>query len=323
MREEILKRLGELSEEEGKILAGAGIDTATYFSESNATINAEGLFGTYEVGIRRHTRFAEFPPHKHGYLEVMIVLSGRVVHLVGAERITLGAGDILFLNKHVEHAIMKTEAEDVAVNVSLTDAFLSVAAAQLRETSFFSMLTENARLRGEGRYLHFSTEGDIAAKNLLENIIIELISEKKDSVAAKYLEILMQYLARESERLLVGGTVLGDKRTERMKAVTEYIKSSSTSATLTEISEKLYLCPPYLSKLVKEYFGKSFKELVVDEKMLRANTLITKTDMNVGDIIRAVGYENESYFHKEFRKRFGETPLAMRKKLLHNSKNKT
>ena len=323
MRENILNKLSELSVEEKNILAGAKIDTSAYFSESDSTINAEGLFGSHDVGIRRHTRFADFPSHKHGYLEVMIVLSGSVVHIVGGDRITLAAGDILFLNKHIEHTIMKTEAEDIAVNVSLTDSFLSVAAAQLNETPFFSILTENAKLTGDGRYLHFSTESDIAAKNLCENIILELLSCKKDSIAVKYVEILMQYLARESDRLLVGGDAPADKRAQRMKAVTEYIKSSCTRATLTEISEKLYLCPPYLSKLVKEYFGKSFKELVVDEKMLRAHKLITKTDMNIGDIVRAVGYDNESYFHREFRKRFGETPLTVRKRHLNIGKNKT
>ena len=46
--------------------------------------------------------------------------------------------------------------------------------------------------------------------------------------------------------------------------------------------------------------------------MDRARELIFDTDMPIGEIIRAVGYENESYFHREFKSRFGETPLAMR-----------
>ena len=273
-----------------------------------------GVFGPNEIGIRRHTRFAEFPRYRHSYLEAMIVLSGEIVHTVNGECITLKRGDILFLNKHIEHKIMKTKVDDIGVNISLTDAFLSGATAQMRGTAFFSILTENAKSAGEGKYLHFSTAGDESAENLVENIILELLSGARDSIAAKYVEILMQYLARESERLLVGGECCGDKKAERMKAVSEYIKFSCMTATLTEISAKLYLCPPYLSKLIKGYFGKSFRELVVDEKMSRAYRLIIKTDMNIGDIIRSVGYDNESYFHKKFKKRYGETPLAERRK---------
>ena len=75
----------------------------------------------------------------------------------------------------------------------------------------------------------------------------------------------------------------------------------------------MYLTPPYLSKITKELFGKSFKELVVDEKMERAHTAFISTELSVGDVIRSVGYENESYFHREFKKRYGLTPLAIRK----------
>ncbi len=34
----------------------------------------------------------------------------------------------------------------------------------------------------------------------------------------------------------------------------------------------------------------------------------------VGEVIRSVGYENESYFHRRFKERFHTSPLAMRKR---------
>ena len=325
MDKSTITRLAALTDEERELLEGRQIDTAVYFSENEAVVNSEGLFGgSCEIGIRMHTRFAEFPRHKHGYLEAMIVLSGEITHAVGDEMITLSAGDILFLNKHIEHGVMKTEIGDVGVNISLSDAFLSGAASQIVGEAFLTLLAENAKACGEGRYLYFSTAGDTAAENLVENIILELLGGAGDSVAAKYLEILMQYLSRESQRLLTDGNCsTADKHARRMREVSEYIKMSPAAASLSEISARLYLCPPYLSKLIKEYFGKSFKELVVDERMNRAHRLIAKTDMNIGDAIRSVGYDNESYFHKEFKKRYGESPLSVRKKLRENAKMKT
>ena len=123
----------------------------------------------------------------------------------------------------------------------------------------------------------------------------------------------MLYLSREGESLLIGGAGTRDKRTERMRAITDYIKANIATATLGELAGVLYLCPPYLSKIIKEYFGVSFKELVVKERLETAKTLIIDTDMKISDAIRAVGYENESYFHKEFKKRYGVTPLGARK----------
>lgn len=315
MKKDIVDRLKALTDEEREIIDGGKINTDVYFSGASTTISVSGLFdGSSEIGIRRHTRFADFPQHKHSYLEVMVVLSGTVAHTVNGISVNLNAGDILFMNKHTEHAVGITGDGDIAVNISLSDAFLSGVSADLSGTAFFSILSENAKPRGNGCYLHFSTSGVTAVENLIENIIIELLDGCGDTIASKYVEILLRYLSRESDKLLVGGDAPQDKRSVRMRAITEYISSSCMTATLSELSRRLYLCAPYLSKSIKEYFGKSFKELVVDEKMRRAEALVVRTDMNIGDIINSVGYDNESYFHKEFKKRYGCTPLALRKK---------
>ena len=44
-----------------------------------------------------------------------------------------------------------------------------------------------------------------------------------------------------------------------------------------------------------------------------ARELLANTDMSIGDIIFHIGYENTSYFHKEFKKRHGMTPKAFRR----------
>lgn len=320
MKKDIIERLWALTEEEREIIGGGKINTDVYFSGAGATIRDAGLFdGSSEIGIRRHTRFADFPLHKHSYLEVMTVLNGSVTHRVNGTDVKLDAGDILFMNKHTEHSVGITGVGDIAVNISLSDSFVSSVFADLGGTSFFSILSENAKPGGNGCYLHFSTAGVTAVENLIENIIIELLDGGGDAIASKYVEILLRYLSRESDKLLVGGDAPQDKRSVRMRAITEYISSSYMTATLAELSHRLYLCTPYLSKSIKEYFGKSFTELVVDEKMRRAEALVVRTDMNIGDIISTVGYENESYFHKEFRKRYGCTPLALRKNMSKNA----
>ena len=73
------------------------------------------------------------------------------------------------------------------------------------------------------------------------------------------------------------------------------------------------LSVPYLSAEIKRMFSKSFGELLIDERLKKADELITSTNMPIGEIIRSVGYENESYFHREYKKRFGLTPLIRRK----------
>ena len=99
---------------------------------------------------------------------------------------------------------------------------------------------------------------------------------------------------------------------EREVRLISYIRSSYATATLTEAAELLRLSPAYLSRLCKERFGESFKELLMKERFSAAVNLLTETDMPIGDIISTVGYENNSYFHKEFKRRFDTTPYSYR-----------
>ena len=159
-------------------------------------------------------------------------------------------------------------------------------------------------------FLHFCTDGVKKIENLIENLLIDLTGERAElSLMAKTVELLLSYLSSESDRLLIDGTDTVDKATRRKLEILGYVKSNYRSASLGELSKKLYLSVPYLSKTVKESFGKSFKELLIDERMNRACEMIKNSDIPISDIIQAVGYENESYFHREFKKRYAATPL--------------
>ena len=187
--------------------------------------------------------------------------------------------------------------------------------SELAGTVFSSLIKENAKQNGAPIYLAFRTGGRKYLENAIENLLFELTVRGEDvGVMSGTVSLLLRYLSLENDELLIHGNVKTDKDDARRLDVLSYVKSNYRTASLTELSEKLYLTVPYLSKVIKDSFGKSFKELVVDERMERARTAIEETALPIGDIIRSVGYENESYFHREFKKRYGTTPLAIRKK---------
>ena len=75
----------------------------------------------------------------------------------------------------------------------------------------------------------------------------------------------------------------------------------------------LGLSAAHLSRWIKANFGSSFKELLCDKRVEVAKDLLLETKLSINDIVISVGYENSSYFHKQFLKRFGMTPKAFRK----------
>lgn len=58
--------------------------------------------------------------------------------------------------------------------------------------------------------------------------------------------------------------------------------------------------------------GKNYTELVQAKRLNQAVYLLENTNMPVLDVGLAVGYDNQSYFHRIFQKRFGVTPKKYR-----------
>ena len=311
----LLEKISMVSDEENAILSGLDIDRTLYTGARDFVVNADKLLkGGRSISVRTHTRFTEFPEHKHNYLEMMIVLSGSITHVIAGETVTLTKGDILILNKHVSHSIKRAGALDIGVNIIISDSFVESLSEDLADTVFSEMAEQNSKLGGSGIYLCFGSDGHKQVENIIENLLFELIEYSADDRILRYTTaLLFDYLTRKSKKLLKIASRTPDKNGMRRREILSYIQSNYKAATLTELSKRMYLTAPYLSKMINDVFGKGFKELLFEERMRRAVDLITKSNIPIGNVIESVGYENESYFHKEFKKHTGMTPLKMRK----------
>ena len=311
MEDFLLKKLTAFTSEE---LAEYDKMAMGWLEKENFTISDARLTrGKSELLLLPHTRRTASPSHKHTFVEIMIVLSGSITHTVGGEAVRLSSGDMLFLNRHVSHSIDEVGEGDLAVNVIMTSEFLSSLAAELCGTVFTDFLEENAKSNGAGVYLHFRTVGKKQIENLIENLLFELTEYKSSTaILTRSVSLLFHYLSLKSKEVLIAGNTCMKIDEVRKSEILEYIKSNCRTATLTELSSKLYVSTPYLSKIIKGFFGKTFKELLVEERVRRAVELLTKTELPIGDIIQSLGYENHSYFHREFKRRTGTTPRALR-----------
>lgn len=314
MEDFLIQKLSVVTDEEKRILSGRELDKKLYSGDSDFVVHTDKLMRGRDIAVRTHTRYTDFPLHKHNYLEIMIVLSGSITHSIHGEEITLTEGDVIVLNKHTSHSIKRADTLDIGVNVIISDSFVESLLKELSETVFSELAEQNSRPDGKSVYLCFSTGGNKQISNIVENLLFELIEYSADTqILRNTTSLLFNYLSRKSGKLLKLASTLPDREDRRRSDIMGYIRSNYRSATLTELSEVMFLTAPYLSKTVTALFGKSFKELLLEERIKRAGEMIKNTDLPIGDIINSVGYENESYFHREFKKKMGVTPLVYRR----------
>lgn len=78
--------------------------------------------------------------------------------------------------------------------------------------------------------------------------------------------------------------------------------------TVPQIAEEIHLSADYMTKLFKKETGLTIKEYMVKKRLERARELLQSSEENVSDIALKVGYDNLSYFVRQFRLHYGVTP---------------
>lgn len=82
--------------------------------------------------------------------------------------------------------------------------------------------------------------------------------------------------------------------------------------TLEKLAAHLYVNKTYLSKLFNKEMGTSFSIYLNEVRIKKSKELLSNTTMSIIDIALYVGYENQSYFTKMFKKITNTTPKKYR-----------
>ena len=115
-----------ITPEEQQILDGnIAVQKNLYTSKQDFVVESDKFLKHSEddITLRRHTRFVDFPKHKHDYVEIFYCLSGSVTHVINEEEICLRPGELLFMNQHIEHAVIACGQEDLGINIIIRPAY--------------------------------------------------------------------------------------------------------------------------------------------------------------------------------------------------------
>lgn len=82
--------------------------------------------------------------------------------------------------------------------------------------------------------------------------------------------------------------------------------------TLTNVADRLYVHPNYLSRLFKEQAGINFSDYVIAVKMEKAKELLGNSRIKIYDIAEQIGYRSVPHFNTMFKKVTGLTPKEYR-----------
>ena len=110
--------------------------------------------------------------------------------------------------------------------------------------------------------------------------------------------------------------VMGSKEEQENPIITKacnYIEEHlSDNIGLEQLAEIISVSPYYLSKLFKEEKGENFINYVTSMRLEKARQLLSDNALIIKEVTAAVGYNDQNYFSRLFKQRFGMTPTEFR-----------
>lgn len=176
------------------------------------------------------------------------------------------------------------------------------------DTKLFRFFLDPQTNKYSDEFIHLRFDDSGGIRTLLEMMVIEYANLQEDTQAILQPMVLtlLMMVARQYKQ---SAPVPKDERLS--DKIVRYMGEHSDVVTLKDISKHFSYHPNYISTLLRREIGKSFSEILLEQRMERAVVLLKGTNLSVEEIAAMLGYSNSSNFYKAFREYYGSSPREM------------
>ena len=244
------------------------------------------------------------PRRRLGCFVLLVGTEGECRIAQDGREYTLGVGDYLLLFANHEHyGVCPTEGKQSHYwcHFYLEDPIISESPSGIPE---YGHLAEAERFDILFRQLINAEYGKWADATLQQH------------ACDSYVSIILDEMINEAacDRAEKGNLVVS--------SVKEWIKMNiDRPITPAEVSEQFGYHPDYLTAMFRRATGKTLCSYINEIRIRRAKKWLLTTDMRVGEIAHAVGFSDERYFMRVFRRVEGITPTEYRNAHSHLHQN--
>ena len=245
------------------------------------------------------------------YPELLYLCRGCARYRIGGTEVTVREGELLLLGQNTPLEPLDGGSDPLDVSFFIKPEFFGDILSFLgsEQTPLREFVLRCLGQETPYGYLHFHVAGIRPIENLLENLLLHLLEspDSRRAIPLYTVGLLFVHLLEESDRL-----TMGLREQQSILGVLRYLENNYAGGSLTEAAQLLHCDVAWLSREIKRRTGRTYTELLQERRLQQAAWLLEHTRQRVSDIAVSVGYENVSYFHRIFQKRFGLSPKKYR-----------
>lgn len=253
--------------------------------------------------------------HFHNLVEIAICRWGNGEIIIDQTKYSYEAGCVLVIPPNISHAIIVKEDtknfwEFIYLNPSTVLQQHSISERDRK--IYFNSINEALILREKEEIPFLISEIDM----IMDQIRVKEYGYRqciKGLVYALLMEIVKITYYKKNE----GQNNISDEisKPKRIIKVMDYIEAHYfEQIKIEDIAKAVFVSPTSLRKMIQDHFGMSPLQYINYVRVEKACELIRKTDHNMNEIARKVGYDNMSTFINNFKAHTGESPKQWKEK---------
>lgn len=254
--------------------------------------------------------------HCHDFLELAFILSGNGKYKIDGQVYDVKEGDLLIFNQGTYHQAIVKEKEGGLMEVFLAATDIHLGGLEMNHLP----LTD-------GCVLHTMGELKLKLTKLFASIEAEQDGLKPGMyhmLKAYLMQILLHIVREQTAALIPGDSEHTQKRyafestgkTYVVERIIDYFENHyAEKISLDQIALNMYLSPFYISKIFKSETGDTPISYLINIRLERAMEILkAEEELSIQEVALRVGYEDAYHFSKLFKKKFGVSPSAVRKR---------
>lgn len=254
-------------------------------------------------------------PHKHSFYELLWLTAGTSTDVIDYHQTIVEPNMLFFISPGQLH-LMSSAPKVKGYSITFTEEFLWLTSNnrdKLLEISFLDNTFEEPYLK-----LTKTSQAELGAILQLLSDEVEL-SQKSPVIIGHLLFVFLNKIQR----------IIDTKRTKqdltniiRFKRFKNSVEGNFKSLkALPFYANELNLTPHRMNEISKAVSGKTAGEVIRDRLLLETKRLLVHSDLSIGEISNYLGFDDISYFSRQFRERERLTPSAYRKLMYEKYQN--
>ena len=262
-----------------------------------------------------HMKVDYFPSlrHFHPEVEILLVVQGTGTRYVGDSVEPFAPGDLVMIGPNVSHEWFSDKKSDAGISEAIYILFnpeiLGSDFWNLPESKIILKIIQQSE---RGIRLTGKTRDDVAT-------LMKRIDTSYGFTRITLLMTILEMIAFNGEYQYLATPVvqntINERDSERLNKVYKYVLDNChQEISLERASSIANLSKPAFCRYFKKRANKTFVRFLNEIRVGQACRLLVNENQSIADICYTCGYNNISYFIRQFRAITGFTPLGYRKK---------